>query len=89
MLQFSPQPFSKMDTAIALLQRLGAEAIDDGEPCARILFMAADYLQDMLDCPAEMGGCDADDEAEDGEALQAMMAGLDKLLPEPGLVVHL
>jgi hypothetical protein len=37
-----------MDEAIAVLLRLATEASAKDEPCARILFQAADFLEDVL-----------------------------------------
>jgi hypothetical protein len=47
------KPASKMAEAIAVLQHLASEASKLDEPCARILFQAADYLEDVLLCAPE------------------------------------
>jgi hypothetical protein len=52
-LQAITKPASKMDEAIAVLVRLAAEASSRDEPCARILFQAADFLEDVLFCAPE------------------------------------
>jgi hypothetical protein len=52
-LQAITSPVSKMDEAIAVLVRLATEASAKDEPCARILFQAADFLEDVLFCAPE------------------------------------
>jgi hypothetical protein len=49
-LQAITRPASKVDEAIAVLLRLATEASRSDEACARILFQAADFLEDVLFC---------------------------------------
>jgi hypothetical protein len=69
-----------MDTAINLLHHLATAAAYDGEPCAQVLFQAADFLQDVLDCHAEVS------EQETTEAtrwdLETLLTGLSEVSPE-------
>ncbi|MCI0756104.1 hypothetical protein [Teichococcus vastitatis] len=79
-------PSSKMNTAITLLQHLATLASHDGEPCSEALFTAADYLQDVLDCAAELDGPDPSDSGLAG--FDALMAGLADILPADGRPLH-
>ncbi|MCI0754743.1 hypothetical protein [Teichococcus vastitatis] len=86
MLLRAPRSSSKVEAAINLLQHLGAVAAYEGEPCSKVLFMAADYLQDVLDSSPELGAVGTD--AEDHAAYDAMMSDLGNLMGEEGLVLH-
>jgi hypothetical protein len=63
-----------MDTAISVLQHLAAIAAYEGEECAKVLFGAADYLQDVLDCsPALALGYDDEVQLTEWQDLMAKL----------------
>jgi hypothetical protein len=85
-MSLTSRPASTLDTAITLLQHLATLAADHGEACARPLFQAADYLQDVLDCMPELSDAGAADEV--GVEFEVLMASLSQLLPDPSQPLH-